>query len=474
MTQDRRPIVILHGWSDESDSFEPLAQRLAQSGRTAVPLWLGDYVSLDDDVTLPDIAQRLEAVLRERIASGELQAPMDMIVHSTGGLVARQWLVDHDRHRAAAGGHRWLHRLVMLAPANHGSRLAATGKSMVGRLTKGLGNWFQTGTQVLSALELGSPYQWGLVLQDVLHEPSLGPAGPFTYGPDACLPFTLTGSRGYTSLLRRVLNEDGADGVVRVAAANLWAQGATLDFSADERQPRFTPWHARDALGPYALALLDDEDHSSIVQATGARTWPRLLQALECPMEAVAYRSLADEWARPWLDTGASAEPTGLTDPTGPSRHGHTFLQLNTFVVDDRGQAVDDHFIEFFGPDHAQHDEAMAYFHREVLAHVHRNTVNGACRCFHIDRTDLMGGFYDRIGAGHEAELQLSLSAAPPGPNARYFASTEVGAAGHWTLHGREQAARWLRRHTTHYLRIVIPRHAGNGVLRLRPWPATQ
>lgn len=458
MRQNPGSIVVLHGWSDDSRAFEPLAGRLAQTGRSVVPLWLGDYLSLDDDVTLPDIAQRLEAVLQEKVAAGLLQLPMDFIVHSTGALVARQWLASHERLRVLSGQPRWLQRLVMLAPANHGSRLAATGKSMVGRLTMGLGNWFQTGTQVLSALELGSPFQWGLVLQDVLHEGSLGAAGPAVYGPEACLPFVLTGTRGYESLLRRVLNEDGADGVVRAAAANLHARGATLDFSVSEREPQFTEWAARDDLGPYALALLDDEDHSGIVQAQGRHTWDRLVEALSCPADAASYAELRDRWRQAWSSDDPSA---------------HAFLQLNTFVVDDRGQPVADHFFEFFGPDHEQRDEAMAFFHAEVLAHVHRNTTNGACRCFYIDRSDLMraGGFYDRIAPGHPAELHLSLSAAPPGPNARYFASTAVGAAGHWRLHAREQAARWLRRHTTHYLRVVIPRHTAESVLSLRAWP---
>lgn len=453
-TSRARTVVILHGWSDDARSFEPLAQRLAQEGRRALPLWLGDYVSMDDDVTIPDIAQRLEAALGERIAAGELHPPFDMVVHSTGGLVARQWLVTHDRHRPGTEPGRWLQRLVMLAPAHHGSKLAATGKSMIGRLTAGLGNWFQTGTQVLSALELGSPFQWGLVLQDVLHEPGLGPAGPAVYGDRGCLPFVLTGVRGYQSLLRQVLNEDGADGVVRAAAANLWARGATLDFSASEHEPVFTPWAERDDLGPYALALLEDEDHSSIVKTRGQQTWRQLLQALDCPMDRSAYAALRDEWQ------ASRRDPPPV----------HDFLQLNTFVTDDRGQPVADHFIEFFGPDPEAHEEAMAYFHAEVLSHVHRNTVNAACRSFYIDRTDLMEGFYPRIAPGHEAELHMSLSAAPPGPNARYFASTAVGAAGHWRLHAREVAARWLKRHTTHYLRIVIPRHAAEGVLRLRPW----
>lgn len=449
-----RPVLLLHGWSDTSESFEALAQRLRDAGRTPVPVWLGDYVSMDDDVTLADVAQRMEAVLQGLVAQGALTPPFDAVVHSTGGLVARLWLARFDRFRDT----RWMQRLVMLAPANHGSRLAATGKSMIGRLTKGLGNWFQTGTQVLGALELGSPFQWELVLQDVLHSPELGPAGPACYGVEGCLPFVLTGIRGYQGALRGLLNEAGADGVVRAAAANLSASGATLDFSVSETAPQFTPWARRDALGPYALALLDDEDHSSVVHTPAQRTVGLVLQALECPRTVGAYEALRAAWRRDTWSEEAAQPP-------------HAYLQLNTFVVDDRGAPVSDHFLEFFGPDPATQEQAMAFFHAEVLSHVHRNSTQGACRCLYIDRTDLVDRFYPQLrAASGEEALHLSLSAAPPGPNARYFASTAVGAAGHWKLHAQDAQGRWLQRHSTHYLRIVIPRVAADGVFQARPW----
>ena len=50
----------------------------------------------------------------------------------------------------------------------------------------------------------------------------------------------------------KIVNEDGADGTVRSAAANLSAYGATLDFSVDDANPTFTAWTPRDALAPYA------------------------------------------------------------------------------------------------------------------------------------------------------------------------------------------------------------------------------
>jgi len=46
-----KPLVIIHGWSDEADSFLPLARAIEQrTGRPVESLWLGHYVSLDDDI----------------------------------------------------------------------------------------------------------------------------------------------------------------------------------------------------------------------------------------------------------------------------------------------------------------------------------------------------------------------------------------------------------------------------------------
>ena len=457
MSAHPNPLIILHGWSDHSQAFEPLARELARRGRSVLPLWLGDYVSMEDAVTVDDVAQALEAALQTLILARSLQAPLDMIVHSTGGLVARAWLSRFDRHRTEP----WLARLVMLAPANHGARLASTGKSLVVRLSMGLPHGFQTGAQMLNALELGSPWQWSQSLSDVLHDASLGEAGPAVYGSQACMPFVLAGTRGYQSLLRQAFNEPGADGVVRAAAANLNCRGATLDFSVDPSEPVFTPWAPRDDLAPYALGLMPDEDHTSITEAQGALTLSCILQALDCPREDAAYRQVVQEWE----DRNAQV-CDGRTDADSTSAQ-HHYLQLNTFVVDDRGSPVEDHFIEFSAPDPQRDERAMSYFHAQVLEHCHKNQVNSACRCFYIDRSDLMNGFYPQVAAGAAAELRLSISAAAPSTRVSYLGR----GSGAWRIHLQDESLaheRWLRRHTTHYLKIIIPRTADDSVLKLR------
>lgn len=40
---------------------------LRANGYTAVLLWLGDYISMDDDVGVEDVAKRMEQVVRDLI-----------------------------------------------------------------------------------------------------------------------------------------------------------------------------------------------------------------------------------------------------------------------------------------------------------------------------------------------------------------------------------------------------------------------
>src|SRR5437763_322095 len=133
-----RQVAIMHGYSDNSKSFKPLVSFLDSNGFDTVPLWLGDYISLDDDVRIEDIAKRMQQVVLDTMANAGLVAPFDLIVHSTGGLVARQWLTTYYPN----GKNSPAKRLVMLAPANFGSKLASMGQSLLGRVIKGWKHWF--------------------------------------------------------------------------------------------------------------------------------------------------------------------------------------------------------------------------------------------------------------------------------------------------------------------------------------------
>jgi triacylglycerol esterase/lipase EstA (alpha/beta hydrolase family) len=114
------PIVILHGWSDSSASFKDLAQWLKQNGFNVVDIYLGDYLSMNDEITLFDLAAAFGRALKNHNIP-QNRFSFDAIVHSTGGLVMREYL-----RQVCAGdpSKTPVKHLCMLSPANFGSPLA--------------------------------------------------------------------------------------------------------------------------------------------------------------------------------------------------------------------------------------------------------------------------------------------------------------------------------------------------------------
>jgi pimeloyl-ACP methyl ester carboxylesterase len=471
-------VAIIHGWSDTSKSFLGLRDFLAANGYEARQVWLGDYISMEDDVRVEDAARRMHSVVQDLIGKGVLQVPFDLIVHSTGGLVAREWIVSHYPDGQGCP----VKRLVMLAPANFGSKLASLGKSMIGRVAKGWNNWFQTGTEMLRALELASPYQWQLARRDLLDADGAG-TGP--YGAGKVWPFVIVGSRGYSGGMRQIVNENGSDGTVRVAAANLNVSGMTIDFSggADEPQPRF--WASRAGAVQFPLAVLADRDHSTIVHpnadtgsvdGSAAVLGQLVLGALRCQTDD-DYGRLYDEWddiseraAALATDEGGRAALFTKDAPTANALHRH--FQMITMVRDEEGRPIEDYFLEFYAPGTAG-DGDIVYFQREVLRDVHVNGETGSMRCLFIDRNTLMSGYYGRIRDPAKRRLAVSLSAAAIGKNIRYFDATREGAKGHLTIHeenidhrrGELSGAR-LRRNSTHLVEIIVPRRPVDRVFK--------
>lgn len=474
-----RDVLIVHGWSDTSESFSPLVNFLGDAGFKAVGLWLGDYISLDDDVKIEDVAKRMEALVREKLASGELNAPFDMIVHSTGGLVARQWISTYYMDDV---GKCPVKRLVMLAPANFGSKLATMGQSMLGRVLKGWNNWFHTGKEMLASLELSSPFQWQLVQRDLL-VPDGETDGRTVYAENGVWPFVLTGTHPYPSALRQIVNEDGADGTVRAAAANLNVRGITIDFAKDENTPELRYWRNRSST-VFPFAVLPDRTHASIIDpaapdievdaATQQRLGKLILRALNCETFA-DYQQIAADWHQISEDTAALATSDAaraelfLGDDESPEFF-HQYIQINVHVVDDHGADVTDFVLEFSGPDWERNDEPTVYFHREVLEHVHTNSCNAAYRCLFVDRTDLLNEFYSRIGRDVQKILTMSISAKAPGENITYFSDYEHGASGEMLIHALDGSTqeRWLQRNTTQFVRIVIPRKPSDDVFKMK------
>lgn len=475
-----RQILIVHGWSDTSASFHELAGFLKTQGYDAKELWLGDYISMQDDVRVADVGKRMAEVIDAMLASGELNSSFDMIVHSTGGLVAREWLTTRYRGAAATCP---MKRLVMLAPANYGSKLAAMGKSFLGRVVKGYDNWFHTGTSMLNDLELASPYQWELAQRDILVAPGGGALAELEgdatsryYGADRVWPFVIVGTHPYAALLRQIVNENGGDGTVRACAANLNAQGVTIDFTGPNGAMVFSPWASRLECD-VPLAVLPTRTHASIVDPQRANTDEAIeetaaekaqlgmliLEALAC-QDFAAYRAIQSQWETITEQTAARRNHPGAD----AAEFFHQYMQANFYVVDDQGRPVSDYFLEFFSGTAESYTDANVYLHTKVIEDVSVNSQIAASRNIYLDRTDLMEGYYQKLPPGADPVLYMSLSAASPGSNVKYFKRESEGAQGQVPLHlEHDGTKRWLKRNSTHFVQIVIPRIPGKNVFRL-------
>ena len=216
-------MVLVHGWSvRNTDTYGGLPQRLKLEATRSPDLdievrnlWLSEYISFHNEVTIPDIARAFQTALEREVGDAIKNGQrIACIAHSTGCPVIRAWLQHF--YINAGRKHSPLSHLIMLAPANFGSALVQLGLSKLSRLKA----WFEgvdVGTGVLEWLELGSPQNLKLNLEWLQR-------GAAYIGPQGLFPFVLSGESHDPQLYDFVNSytaEIGSDGVVRVAAANL-------------------------------------------------------------------------------------------------------------------------------------------------------------------------------------------------------------------------------------------------------------
>lgn len=288
-------------------------------------IYLGKYVSFNDQVTLDDLSRAFEAAVREK---GLKQ--FACITHSTGGPLVRNWML-----RFGGAG---LSHLIMLAPANHGSALAQLGKGRLSRI-KAFVESVEPGQRVLDWLELGSEAQWALNSEWLDYE------GP-TY------PFVLTGAtidRKLYDHLNSYTGEPGSDGVVRVAAANLNYDYVRLfQQSSGELLP--VSWkRTRDT----ALAILPGLSHSG--RERGIMTSVRMEGShvtVDAVLECLTVKTAADY--------EATQERFALT---GQQEAAYSMLCFR--VVDDQGALIEDYDLLFTAGEEASPDALPQGFFRD-------------------------------------------------------------------------------------------------------------
>jgi pimeloyl-ACP methyl ester carboxylesterase len=348
-------LVFVHGYSVRNtatygDLPSRLESELARRGHTVRVdhIYLGKYVSFNDQVSLDDLSLAFETAVREKGLKN-----FACITHSTGGPLVRNWIVRH-------GGESLSH-LIMLAPANHGSALAQLGKGRLSRI-KSFIESVEPGQKILDWLELGSEAQWDLNLDWMDYD---GPA-------HGVFPFVLAGQtidRKLYDHLNSYTGEAGSDGVVRVAAANL-----NYDYVRLYQQPdgELAPvaWK-RSAETP--LAILPGMAHggktrgimNSVTMENAHPAMDAILECLDVKTEA-GFEALRETFAMRsalvqeseridrWRSLGrdfSSANPP------------HTMLCLR--VVDDKGALIEDYDAAFTAGEEASPDLLPQGFFRD-------------------------------------------------------------------------------------------------------------
>ncbi|MGH8293627.1 MAG: esterase/lipase family protein [Gammaproteobacteria bacterium] len=395
MARQKRTVVLVHGWSvRNTDTYGGLPERLKREVRRAPDLdldvrnlWLSEYISFHNEVTIPDIAHAFQAAL-EREVGDALQTGRRFacIAHSTGAAVVRAWL----QHFYLGAGKKSppLSHLIMLAPANFGSALVQLGLSKLSRLKA----WFEgvdVGTGVLDWLELGSAQNLALNLEWLQQ-------GAAYIGPQGFFPFVLSGQSHDPKLYDFVNSytaEMGSDGVIRVAAANLNYAHVRLEQMAPVTDKKSKLGFSAPRLNPEAptlspavpFALIPGVCHSDVrmgimrsipADATPHATLDAILQCLRVTT-AENYANVFDRFRAQTAEV-QQREQVEDRSVIGPFDHQvivDPCCMLIFRVRDDQGNALRDFDLILTGKDNSPNGLPPGFFIDRQRNHLDPGTI---------------------------------------------------------------------------------------------------
>ena len=458
-------LVFVHGWSvTDTSTYGRMPERLQQAAMAAgtpltlADIWLSEYVSFDDSVTMNDLVRGFDHALRDLHLDGPDFA---CITHSTGGPVMREWLRAQRDEPGRCSTIRLTH-LVMLAPANYGSALAQVGKGDIGKLKAWLGG-VEPGRHILDWLELGSPESLALNL-DYIHSADPAASGQFQ--------FVLTGDRPdrkFYDHLNSYTGEDGSDGVMRIAAANLNARHAVLAVQDGELAGGIDALSLTLRRGPRcAFRMIPGASHSGTEHGILASATPLTVATiLDCLQvrDLAGYTALCDRF------DGANAardkdkvelEPAG---PFPPRVHIHDPRSLVIVrLTDEAGHALAGTGCLFTaGPD-ASPDHMPQGFMLDHQANTRaRNTVS-----LYFDYSLLAGD--GRVPDPRNTRKTLRPAVPSHRPYGALIEPADLAGLVHHALARNkpgDDLFDMLGPHQTTVLDVVLPRKVHAGVFRL-------
>ena len=460
-----RPIIILHGWSDTSVRFEPLARFLrAELGCDISIIPLANYISMEDEVRFDDLATAMQAAWkRHELPTGK--GSVDAIVHSTGGLVIRDWLQRHYSPECAPIKH-----LVMLAPANFGSPLAHKGRSLIARVYKGfiakrpVGEPFETGTHILKGLELASPYTWRLADRD-----RFGYGGTM-YQPGNVLCTVLVGNKGFRGI-KAIANEDGSDGTVRLSTANMDCVRIKAVFPADPDDVGHDVFYDMEAsCGSTAFGVMDGYNHLSITlshRADRSLAWVKNRTRSDSTLLAhiVEALTVTDDDFHAWRDQLAESNKALLPKAATRSDEKHGFQNTVVHVEDQYGVGVGDYLLEFYEKDDVK-GRIAEFVHASAIRKVHVYSDDPSYRSIYVDCTRL-GKTINEVGEF----LSVSLTASPELDERTPVGFTTLGDDGIGGIRiKREDIDKFFVPHRTALVTLQLTRQQSKETFRFENW----
>lgn len=218
-------------------------------------------------------------------------------------------------------------------------------------------DFLEAGDVVLDGLELGSRFTWDLAHQDMV-------GGNDFYGRDAATPyvFVFCGTSQYGGL-RRIVNEPGTDGTVRLAGCALNSRKITMDLTVEageeKSRARFEPWASLDV----PLIPIRDLNHGTIISAPNPVIVDLMTSALK-----VDSPDAFDKWLKNAQD---------VTDDT--KQKTEKWQQFVVRVVDERNDPVSDYHMEVFAEN--SEDDKIEQFDFDT----HTYSSDKSLRCFHVN-----------------------------------------------------------------------------------------
>jgi hypothetical protein len=379
-------VLLIHGYSAQWKAFLPWRAALSAAGIATETINVGNYVTLNNEVTIKDLGEAFDRALRlsefARVLPPDAWT-FDAVVHSTGMLVVRQWLTsDPYPPNDPRSRIRRLKHLVGIAPATFGSPQAKEGRSWLGALVKGnhaLGpDFLNAGDMVLDGLELASEFTWNLA-----HKDMLGPKPLYDKGDGTPYVAVFIGNEPYTGV-SAVANSPGCDGTVRWAGCALNTRKVTLDFRHNAqldptdatKRVVISDWSAERLAAP--MIAVNGQNHGTII----AEPKPAVVSLVR-DFFGVQDKEAYDAWETRALVFCAPSKATmdtsdGVTDGAG-------WQQLWIHMVDDHGDGVTDYNIQvFYGEDLSESDDP-AKESVKLIADTYSS--DSSYRCFYIHLT---------------------------------------------------------------------------------------